>query len=189
MTRVIGILALQGNVAEHAAIFDQLDIESIAVRTVDHLSQVSGLVIPGGESTTILHALRVTNPDLGDAIVGRSNEGTLPILAICAGSIVISKEVEGEFAYEPLDLLDISINRNAYGRQVASFRTFIAFQNDSMDVVFIRAPQISRTGSGITVLSEHDRNPVIVQSGDIVAATCHPEQCNSLQLHQYFLQK
>ena len=181
-----GVLALQGDFREHARVFGELGASSLEVRTPDDLAQVDVLAIPGGESTTISKLARSAR--LVEPIVERAREG-LPILGTCAGMIVMAERVDG---LEPLfALVDITVRRNAYGRQVDSFEADVDVRGVDHPVrgVFIRAPVVDDVGAGVRVLAEHEGRPVVLEQGNLVVASFHPELVGETGLHAYVLGK
>ena len=181
----IGILAIQGDFAAHATMLQSLGAETIEVRTVDDLEQCDALILPGGESTTQLQFLQ--EEGLFEAIkkVAANN---FPVLGTCAGAILLATHVNNP-PQASLGLLDMSVLRNAYGRQLASdvFVGSSKLKSEPMEMVFIRAPIIDRVGPGIEVLSEYANKPALVQKGNILAATFHPELTDDPTVHQHFL--
>ena len=182
-----GVLALQGDFREHAAVFEDLGASPVLVRTSAELAAVDCLAIPGGESTTIGRLARLHG--LVEPIRERARAG-MPILGTCAGMIVMAREVVGG---EPLlELMDVTVARNAYGRQVDSFEAEVeapALGDDPLRAVFIRAPVVERLGEGVEVLAEHDGRPVAVEQGHLIAAAFHPELIGEPRLHRRLLEK
>jgi 5'-phosphate synthase pdxT subunit len=181
-----GVLALQGDFREHARVFTLVGATAIEVRTPEQLADVDCLAIPGGESTTMGKLARAY--DLVEPIRARAHAG-MPILGTCAGMIVLAHEVLGG---DPLfDLMDITVRRNAYGRQVDSFETDLIVDGIEHPVrgVFIRAPWIERVGAGIRVLSVHEDRPVVLEQGNLLASSFHPELVEETGLHRYLLEK
>ncbi len=180
-----GVLALQGDFREHAAVLEGIGATPVLVRTAEDLEGVGCLAIPGGESTTIGRLAR--GHGLVDPIRERAREG-MPILGTCAGMIVMAKRVEGG---EPLlELLDIRVARNAYGRQVESFEADVdapTVGGGSLRGVFIRAPAVVEVGSGVEVLAEHDSRPVAVRQGNLLAIAFHPEIAGESRVHELFV--
>jgi len=178
-----GVLALQGDFREHAAMFAASGATALLVRTPEDLAAVDLLAIPGGESTTIAKLAR--DHGLVDPIRRRASEG-MPILGTCAGMIVMSKRIEDG---EPLlSLLDVTVRRNAYGRQVDSFEADVEVKGTgSVRAVFIRAPVISELGPAVEVLGEHGGQPVLVRQGKLMAAAVHPEIAGDRRLHERLL--
>ena len=177
------MLALQGDFREHAAMFAASGATAMMVRTPEDLAAVDLLAIPGGESTTIAKLAR--DHGLVDPIRRRASEG-MPILGTCAGMIVMSKRIEDG---EPLlSLLDVTVRRNAYGRQVDSFEADVEVKGmGSVRAVFIRAPVVSEMGPEIEVLAEHAGQPVVVRQGNLIAAAFHPEIAGDPRLHARLL--
>jgi 5'-phosphate synthase pdxT subunit len=181
-----GVLALQGDFREHAAVLAELGASPVQVRTPQDLELVDALVIPGGESTTIGKLAR--SAQLVEPILERARAG-MPMLGTCAGMIVMAARVEGG---EPiLPLVDITVRRNAYGRQVDSFEADVDVEGVDHPVraVFIRAPVVEDVGDGVTVLAEHEGHPVVLEQGALVVASFHPELVGETRLHEYVLRK
>lgn len=181
----VGVLAVQGDFDKHIGVFEQLGVNAIEVRTDTDLAEVDRLVIPGGESTTVGKLL--DRFGLGSAIIARANQG-MPIWGTCMGMIMLAKEVEGCEQYS-LDLLDIAVQRNAFGRQVHSFEDEVVVSGFEGPVrgVFIRAPIVSRVGDGVEILAKYDDKVVGVRSGRIVGTSFHPELTDDSRFHQWFL--
>jgi 5'-phosphate synthase pdxT subunit len=179
-----GVLALQGDFREHVRALSTAGASPVEVRTPAELADVDRLVIPGGESTTIgklAHAYELVEP-----IRRRAREG-MPVFGTCAGMIVLAERViDGE---PLLSLMDVTVRRNAYGRQVDSFETNVEVEGIGHPVrgVFIRAPWIEDVGPEVRVLSEDDGRPVVLQQGRLLAASFHPELVGETALHDYFL--
>ena len=173
---LIGVLALQGAFREHAAALRKLGAEVVEVRLPDELEGLDGLVIPGGESTTIMRLAELYGLD--DAIRGYRG----PIFGTCAGMIVLDRD--------HWDLADLAVDRNAFGRQVRSFEADVALAEDEIPLrgVFIRAPRIRDAGADIEVLGELDGDPVLVRDGRLLLASFHPELTEDLRVHELFLQ-
>jgi 5'-phosphate synthase pdxT subunit len=181
-----GVLALQGDFREHARAFGDAGATPVEVRTAADLAEVACLAIPGGESTTIGKLARTYG--LVEPIRQRVAEG-MPILGTCAGMIVLAREVIGG---DPLfALMDITVYRNAYGRQVDSFETDVAVEGLDHRVrgVFIRAPVVERVGPGVRVLAEHEGRPVVLEEGSLLVASFHPELVGETGLHRYVMGK
>jgi len=172
----IGILAVQGNFREHAAVLRRLGAEPVEVRKPEQLEQLDGLVIPGGESTAIMRLVRLYG--LEDAIRGFAR----PVLGTCAGMILLDRE--------HLGLLDIEVARNAYGRQVASFEADLELAGEEWPLrgVFIRAPRVVETGPEVEVLAELDGEPVLLRQGRLLVASFHPELTDDTRVHERFLE-
>jgi pyridoxal 5'-phosphate synthase pdxT subunit len=181
----IGILAVQGDFEAHAARLRQLGAETVEVRTPAQLASCDGLVLPGGESTTQLQFLQ--EEGLADAIRSFAAEGGA-IFGTCAGTILLATKVTHP-EQPSLGLLDITVLRNAYGRQLASdvFFGSSKLKDTPMEMVFIRAPVIERIGPGVEVLAEYGGKPVLVQKANIIAATFHPELTPDTTVHERFL--
>jgi 5'-phosphate synthase pdxT subunit len=181
-----GVLALQGDFREHAAVLGDLGAAPIEVRTAEDLQRVDVLVIPGGESTTISKLAR--SAGLVDPIVDRARAG-MPMLGTCAGMIVMASRIEGG---DPLlGLVDIEVRRNAYGRQVESFEANVDIRgvDNPVRAVFIRAPMVRRVGEDVQVIAEHEGHPVVLEQGRLVVASFHPELVGDGALHRYVLDK
>ncbi len=183
----IGVLAAQGAFAEHIAALRQLKIEALPVRLPSELSDLNGLIIPGGESTSISKLMLDYN--LMGEIRNLADSG-LPILGTCAGMILLSKEIL-DSDVEPLGLMDITVRRNAFGRQKDSFETELtipALGEKPFPGVFIRAPIIERVNSTVEILTRlADGTGVAVRQGRLLATASHPELTDDLRFHQYFL--
>ena len=183
----IGVLAAQGAFAEHIAALRQLKIEALPVRLPSELSDLNGLIIPGGESTSISKLMLDYN--LMGEIRNLADSG-LPILGTCAGMILLSKEIL-DSDVEPLGLMDITVRRNAFGRQKDSFETeltILALGEKPFPGVFIRAPIIERSNSTVEILTRlADGTDVAVRQGRLLATAFHPELTDDLRFHQYFL--
>ncbi len=181
----IGILAIQGDFQAHAAMFNKLGVDTVEVRTVSDMDGCNGLVLPGGESTTQLQFLQ--EEGLYDAIRNFSGKGGA-IFGTCAGAILLATKVKNP-TQDSLKLLNMTVLRNGYGRQLASdvFFGLTTLKNDPLEMVFIRGPIIEKVGPGISVLAEHDGKPTLVQNGHILAATFHPELTGDTTVHEHFL--
>ena len=181
-----GVLALQGDFQAHAGALERLGVASIPVRTVGELEAADGLVLPGGESTTMLKL--AMEEGLFEPLRRRIASG-MPVLATCAGIVLLARDVTPE--QPSLALLDVSVLRNAYGRQIMSavipLRTSGALgPPDTMEGVFIRAPRITATGPDVEVLAWRGEDPVLVRQASILAATFHPELTDDLRVHRLF---
>jgi 5'-phosphate synthase pdxT subunit len=179
----VGILALQGDYEAHVRAVERAGGEAVEVRTAADLDGVDGLIIPGGESTTmlkLLHEEKLFEP------LRRFGESK-PIFGTCAGAILLATGVENP-QQESLGLMDLTVERNAYGRQLDSHISRLATEEaGEMEAVFIRAPIIRRTGNGVRVLARHRGDPVWVEQGRHMAATFHPELTSDSRVHQRFL--
>jgi 5'-phosphate synthase pdxT subunit len=186
--RKVGVLALQGAFREHAQVLDALGAHPVEVRGPDDLAGLEALVLPGGESTTM--SLLLASSGLFTAVAGALADG-IPTLATCAGLILLATTVRGGRPDQrTFGALDVAVDRNGYGRQIDSFEaalTVAGLGEEPFPAVFIRAPLISSTGAGVTVLATVDDRPVLVRQGHILAATFHPELSGDLRLHQLFL--
>lgn len=182
----IGILAVQGDFEAHAAMLAEMGVDTVEVRTVEDLAACDGLILPGGESTTQLQFLQ--EEGLYDAVRNFAAEGGA-IFGTCAGAILLATKVKNP-EQASLGLLDMTVLRNAYGRQIASdvLQGTSALEPGPVEMVFIRAPIIERVGSGVEVLAEYAGKPVLVQKGNLLAATFHPELTQDTSVHQHFLQ-
>jgi 5'-phosphate synthase pdxT subunit len=172
---VIGVLAVQGNFREHAAMLRRLGAEVVEVRKPEQLEGLDGLVIPGGESTAILKLARIYGLD--EAL----RHFDAPIFGTCAGMILLGRD--------HLGLVDVSVRRNAYGRQVASFEADLELEGEGEPLrgVFIRAPWIERAGPEVEVLAELDGRPVLAREGRMLVASFHPELTEDTRVHELFL--
>ncbi len=186
MPTVVGILALQGAFAKHKKVLTELDTSSTLVRTLEDLSGIKALIIPGGESTTMGKLL--VNFNLIEPIRERIRNG-MAVFGTCAGMILLAEYV-ADYNQPLLKCMDIRVERNAYGRQIESFETDISIQKiDSKPFrgVFIRAPRIISSGKSVEVLADFEGSPVIVRENNILAASFHPELTDDPRIHQYFL--
>jgi 5'-phosphate synthase pdxT subunit len=184
----VGILAIQGDFAMHAKMLDGMGAPWMLVKHPADLDAVSGLIMPGGESTTMLKLFALEG--IGTAIKEFAAKGK-PIYGTCAGAILLAKEVLNP-PQERLGLIDIAIERNAYGRQIDSSvqaGECPALTDHPVEMVFIRAPIIRRVGEGVRVLGRCGDLPVLVEQGNILAGTFHPELTDDQTVHQYFLKK
>jgi 5'-phosphate synthase pdxT subunit len=184
------VLALQGDVREHLAALRQAGADPIPVRRRSELDVVEALVIPGGESTTMSHLLREL--DLAEPLRARL-AGGMPAYGACAGMILLAAEIldAGEHGREavPLAGIDMTVRRNAFGRQVDSFEGDIAFTglDDPVHAVFIRAPWVERVGPGVAVLARADGHVVAVRQGTVLATSFHPEMTGDRRIHRLFV--
>ncbi|GIO70423.1 pyridoxal 5'-phosphate synthase glutaminase subunit PdxT [Paenibacillus sp. FSL M7-1455] len=181
----IGVLALQGAVAEHIRSIELAGAEGVAIKKKEELQDIQGLIIPGGESTTIGKLMR--KYDFIDAIREFSAAGK-PIFGTCAGLIVLAKTIEGQEEAH-LELMDITVARNAFGRQRESFETDLDVKgiNEPVRAVFIRAPLIRSVGDQVDVLSSYNGEIVAARQGHLLASSFHPELTDDYRLHQYFV--
>jgi pyridoxal 5'-phosphate synthase pdxT subunit len=188
MAQVVGVLAVQGDFSKHMDAVKACDDSIIVreVRTPEQLGEVDRLIIPGGESSTV--GLLLARFGLGDAIRARAKEG-MPIWGTCMGMILLANEVENRVQYR-LDLLDITVRRNAFGAQVHSFEDAVKIEGMSEPVmgVFIRAPIVTRTGPEVSVLASYDGKTVAVRQGNRIGTSFHPELTDDLRFHRWFLE-
>ena len=184
----IGVLALQGDVREHAAAVERAGATAVQVRYPDELADVDATILPGGESTTIgklLDRFGLLGP-----LTERARTG-MPLYGTCAGAILMAAEVTGDHdASHRVGLMDMTVRRNAYGRQVDSFESDLHIEgvDEPFRAVFIRAPSIESVGSGVDVLATHRDAPVLVRQGNLLASTFHPEMTGDNRVHELFLE-
>jgi len=186
LSRVVGVLALQGAFEAHQHVLGQLGFETVQVRTPSDLKLVGALVMPGGESTTMSHLLLTSG--LFESIDTRLKQG-MPVFGTCAGMILLAKDVlDGRSDQKSFGAIDIDVKRNAYGRQIDSFETDIAVDGFVGDfhAVFIRAPQIARCGEGVTVLARHGQDVVLARQGSVMVSSFHPELASDVRIHSLF---
>ncbi len=182
----VGVLALQGDFEKHIQMLDRLGVPAVEVREKSQLDEIDGLIIPGGESTTIgklLVRYGMLEP------LQTFARGGKPIYGTCAGAILLAKEIEGSHQ-DRIGVLDITVRRNAYGRQIESFEADIFIPRiGELPVrgVFIRAPVIKHVADGVEVLSRFGDDPVLVKQGNLLASTFHPELTNDTRIHAFFL--
>lgn len=187
---MIGVLALQGAFRSHQALLDQLGYRTLQVRTPSELERVDALVMPGGESTTMSRLLSTS--ELYEPLAKRLIDG-LPAFGTCAGMILLATEViDGRPDQRSLGAIDITVQRNGYGRQLDSFETDLAVPGlgpdaDPFHGVFIRAPKVTRVGPDVEILAEHAGVPVLLRHGPITVASFHPELAHDPRLHAQFL--
>jgi 5'-phosphate synthase pdxT subunit len=183
---LVGVLALQGDVDEHCAALERCGARALRVKTAPELARVDGLVVPGGESTTVIRLLdrfAMTEP-----LVARVRSG-LPFWGTCMGLIVAAHDVAGT-DQKTLDLIDVSVRRNAFGRQLASEEVALdvpVLGEVPFPAVFIRAPWIERCGAGVELLASHRGHGVFVRSGNVMGTSFHPELTGDARVHGYFL--
>ena len=186
MSRVVGVLALQGAFEAHQHVLHDLGVETVQVRTPAELELVDALVMPGGESTTMSHLLVTSG--LFESIDARLKQG-MPVFGTCAGMILLAKGVlDGRSDQKSFGAIDIDVKRNAYGRQIDSFETDIEVDGfvEDFHAVFIRAPQIARCGEGVTVLARHGQDIVLARQGSVMVASFHPELTSDTRIHSIF---
>jgi pyridoxal 5'-phosphate synthase pdxT subunit len=182
----IGVLALQGDFALHARALEKCGVEPVEVRKPHELDEVEGLVMPGGESTTLLKLM-----DAWDFVpaLEKFHSAGKPIFGTCAGLILLAREVESPKQLS-LGLIDVTVERNAYGRQRESFEATGTARLDAdpipLEMVFIRAPRIKRVGPRVQVLAEYRGEPVMARQDRVLVATFHPELTDKTTVHQYF---
>ena len=171
----IGVLAVQGNFREHAAMLRRLGADVVEVRKPEQLDGLDGLVVPGGESTTFMRLMRLYGLDESVRLFAG------PVFGTCAGMIVLDRA--------HLGLMDVEVDRNAYGRQVASFEADLRLAGDGEPLrgVFIRAPRVRTVGDEVEVLAEHDGEPVLLREGRFLVASFHPELTEDTRVHELFL--
>jgi len=180
----IGVLALQGDFKEHLAALLKCGVPCREVRLPSELDGVDGLIIPGGESTTIGKLMKLCQMDA--AIAAHYRRG-MAIWGTCAGAILLAKEIIGN-SQPSLGLMDISVKRNEYGRQIDSFEAELDIKGiGGLHGVFIRAPVIHKTGKNAEILASLDGNPVLARQGKLLASTFHPELSGSTKVHEYFV--
>jgi pyridoxal 5'-phosphate synthase pdxT subunit len=171
----VGVLAVQGNFREHVAMLRRLRADAVEVRKPEQLDGLDGLVVPGGESTTFMRLMRLYGLD------GAVRAFAGPVFGTCAGMIVLDRL--------HLGLMDLEVDRNAYGRQVASFEADLDVAGDAEPLrgVFIRAPRVRAVGDDVEVLAEHDGEPVLLRQGRFLVASFHPELTEDTRVHELFL--
>ena len=184
MTVKIGVLGLQGAVPEHVKALEKSGAETVVVKKVEHLDNLDGLVLPGGESTTMRRLM--DQYDLFDSIKNFAKEK--PVFGTCAGLILMAKQIEGQKGPH-LALMDINVRRNAFGRQVASFEADLMIEGVADDFVgvFIRAPYILEVGPDVEVLSKYEDKIVAAKEGHYLTCAFHPELTDDARFHQYFV--
>jgi 5'-phosphate synthase pdxT subunit len=171
----VGVLAVQGNFREHLAVLRRLGVEGVEVRKPEQLEALDGLIVPGGESTAIGRLIRLYGLEEAIARFDR------PVFGTCAGMILLDRA--------HLDLVDIEVERNAYGRQVASFEADLDLAGEEpLRGVFIRAPRVVEAGPGVEVLAELDGEPVLLRDGRFLVASFHPELTGDTRVHEKFLE-
>ena len=181
----IGVLALQGDFAEHIDALAQNGVKIVEVRCVPDLQKCKFLIIPGGESTTIGKLLKMTGLDF--EIQKRFNEGSLKVWGTCAGAILCASKIETKTPVNQLGLGDYSISRNAYGNQLDSFETELKFRDFKVKAAFIRAPKITGFDSNFKVLAEHNNEPIFIHKGNLLVSTCHPELYANRKFYEWLL--
>ena len=180
----IGVLALQGDFREHIKSLSDCGVDASAVKTKDEILEIDALVLPGGESTTIAKLARSFN--LFDLIQKRISEG-MPTYGSCAGMILLADRIiDGKVGQKTFGGIDMTVRRNAFGRQVDSFESDLTFNAQTFHAVFIRAPWVEEVGLGVEVLATAAEHPVAVRQGKLLATSFHPELTNNLFVHRYF---
>ena len=182
----VGVFALQGDVREHLHALTSLNVEAIEVRSEQQLASVDGLILPGGESTTISKLIDIF--ELRTPLLAAINKG-LPIYGTCAGMIMLANEVlDAASGQQSLGAMDISVRRNAFGSQLDSFEAELEFAGSTVRAAFIRAPIVERVGEGVEVLSKLPSGAVVaVREGSLLATSFHPELTGDTRVHEYFL--
>ncbi|HCW32409.1 TPA: pyridoxal 5'-phosphate synthase glutaminase subunit PdxT [Candidatus Peregrinibacteria bacterium] len=185
---IIGVLALQGGVIEHQSALEKCGVQVVLVKTKDDLKKVQALIIPGGESTTIGKLIRWYG--LEEDLKRRIKEG-MPVYGTCAGAILLAKNVIGREKAPHLALMDVTIERNSYGRQLDSFESQIEFgempAKHKIPAVFIRAPKIRSVGNKVIVLAQMGKEIIAARENNKLVTTFHPELTDKLIVHRYFL--
>ena len=186
----VGVLALQGDVREHIHSLQECDVQAFAVRRSSEIESVDALIVPGGESTTIAQLAEVFG--VYQLIKSRIGQG-MPVYGSCAGMILLAKEIlDAKVGQKSFGGLDITVRRNAFGRQVDSFESDIAFADGSADLiraVFIRAPWVEKVGESVQILASVDSHPVAVRSRTALATSFHPELTGDNRIHRYFIEQ
>lgn len=182
----VGVFALQGDVREHLQLLTSLGVESIEVRNAEQLASCDGLIIPGGESTTISKLIDIFG--LRDDLLAYISSGN-PVYGTCAGMIMLATEVLDEASgQQSLKAMDISVRRNAFGSQLDSFEASVEFAGSPVEVAFIRAPIVERVGENVQVLSKLSTGAIVaVREGNLLATSFHPELTGDSAVHEYFL--
>jgi len=181
----IGVLAVQGNFREHLAVLARLGVEGVEVRLPAQLEGLDGLIVPGGESTAIGRLIRLYG--LEEAIAGFRG----PVFGTCAGMILLARDaVDGVPGQPLLGLVDLTVRRNGYGRQVRSFEAELELDGDPRPLrgVFIRAPRVEAAGSGVEVLAEYHGDPVLLRQGRFLVCAFHPELTDDTRVHELFVE-
>ena len=190
MPATIGVLALQGDVREHVSALHALGADALEVRTAADLERVGALVLPGGESTAV--TMLLASSGLRQPLEDRLHDG-MPAFGTCAGMILLAREVVGgRDDQTSLGAIDLTVRRNAFGSQAASFEADLdvaGVDGGPVHAVFIRAPVVERVGAGVEILAEVDDRPVLARQGKILVCAFHPELVGDLRLHELFLQE
>jgi 5'-phosphate synthase pdxT subunit len=188
VSRTVGVLALQGAFAAHIAILRSIGVDTVEVRTAEQLASVDGLVLPGGESTTM--SMLLERFGLLEPLRSRIHDNQLPVFGTCAGMILLADEIlDGRADQHCLNALPLSARRNGYGRQLASFETDIEVSglDEPFHGIFIRAPIVERIGDAVEVLAEVDGQPVLCRHEGVTVASFHPELSGDSRLHRRWL--
>jgi 5'-phosphate synthase pdxT subunit len=184
----VGVLGLQGDVREHARALEAAGAAAVVIKHPHEVADVDALVLPGGESTTIsklLHRFELLEP------VSAAARGGTPVYGTCAGMILMAREIVGrERVPHGLELMDVTVRRNAYGRQLDSFEADLGITglDEPFRAVFIRAPAVERVGDGVDVLATWDGRPVLVRQGRMLASSFHPEMTGDARVHELFVE-
>lgn len=184
MRKLVGILAAHGSREEHAHMMNTLGCDTIFLRSPQDFEGIDGIILPGGESPSFGRLLKWSN--MRDIMIEYISERKVPVFGTCAGAILLAK-TGSEYA---LKSIDMDIDRNAYGRQVDSFSDEIEIQgcNTKFHGVFIRAPKITRAGENLTILASYNNDPILVQEGNVLSSTFHPELTKDTRVHEIFLE-
>jgi 5'-phosphate synthase pdxT subunit len=183
---VIGVSGIQGDFREHKWMIEKLGIGTYVVRTPEDLEKVDGLIIPGGESTTMIRIMKRIG--LFDALKEKILNG-FPVYGTCAGLIVLAKEIEN-YPQESLGVIDIKVRRNAYGRQVDSFEEYVEIKgfDRPFKAIFIRAPRVEAWGEGVETLAFLDNHPIMLRQSNVLVTSFHPELTDDTRIHEYFVE-
>jgi 5'-phosphate synthase pdxT subunit len=183
---VIGVSGIQGDFREHKWMIEKLGIGTYVVRTPEDLEKVDGLIIPGGESTTMIRIMKRIG--LFDALKEKILKG-FPVYGTCAGLIVLAKEIEN-YPQESLGVIDIKVRRNAYGRQVDSFEEYVEIKgfDRPFKAIFIRAPRVEAWGEGVETLAFLDNHPIMLRQSNVLVTSFHPELTDDTRIHEYFVE-
>ena len=186
----VGVLALQGDVREHIQSLLECGVQAFPVRRSSEIESIDALILPGGESTTIAQLAEVF--DVYELIKGRIEQG-MPVYGSCAGMILLAKEIlDAKVGQKTFGGIDITVRRNAFGRQVDSFESDIPFADGSTDLiraVFIRAPWVEKVGESVQILASVDSHPVAVRTRTALATSFHPELAGDNRIHRYFIEQ
>lgn len=184
----IGVLAVQGAVSEHLSHIQKCGVDAVAVKDRESLGKACGLIIPGGESTTIGKLIEIFG--LADLIRERNRQGSLAVFGTCAGMVLLARDIVDGIKDQPrLGLMDIQVKRNAFGRQRESFETELDFDilDYPLTAVFIRAPIVKKAGPDVETLAELPEGIVAARQGNLLVTSFHPELTDDLRAHQYFI--